>query len=133
MIKTLPYRIVSLAAGFGLALSCTAAKAPAALDMFVGAKKVVENQPVSACNAAAKSALDGVLQNSLALGGSTSGEWEGYAPAVTADGTTAVASIHCFPVGTGYVVEFTCAAQVPPNADSASALCAKLSAAFDAK
>jgi hypothetical protein len=112
-----------------LAMGATAVRAPAALDMALGERKVVDNQPISACDTSAKAALDAVLNNASEIGAG-SGEWAGFAPATTADGTTATAAIHCFPAGNGYVVTFTCATQVPPSADSAEALCSKLSEAF---
>ena len=115
--------------GLALALSATALRAPAALDMAIGDRKVVENQPLEMCDASAKAALTAVVNN--ASGGNH--EWVGYAPATGPDGTVATAAIHCFPIGNGYLVTFTCATQVPPNPDSASALCGKLSAAFGSK
>lgn len=123
-----------LAVGFALAFGAGAANAPGALDLSAGARKVVANKPVSACNAAAKSALDSVLQDSTEVGGDT-GEWQGYAPQdASAGGSPAAAAIICTDLGPGgYIATITCTAQVPPNADSAAALCTKLSAAFDAK
>ena len=85
-----------------------------------------------ACDAAAKAALTAVVNDASEIG--TTSEWVGLAPATGPDGTVATAAIHCFPLGSnGYVVTFTCATQVPPNPDSASALCGKLSAAFEGK
>ncbi|HEY2473367.1 MAG TPA: hypothetical protein VGI19_01065 [Candidatus Cybelea sp.] len=109
-----------------------ALKARAGLDMALGPQKVVKNQPLSACNQAAKSALDATLGGAQELGGD-SGEWQAYNAGDTANGSTAAAAIHCYPAEGGYVVTFTCAAQVPPSTDTASALCTKLSAAFDSK
>jgi hypothetical protein len=128
------YRAAVLPFAFAVVFGLSGAKSPAALDMSVGARKVVNDQPVSACNSAAKSALNSVLQDAQELGGEGSGEWQGYGAAdASAGGSTASAAIHCYPVGGGYVVTFTCAAQVPPYSDSAAALCTKLAAAFDAK
>lgn len=124
-------RIAVVTVALGLALSATALRAPAALDMALGDRKVVDNQPVSACDASAKAALTQVVNNATEIGSSS--QWVGAAPATGPDGTVATAVIHCIGTGGGYVVTFTCATQVPPNPDSASALCAKLSAAFGAK
>lgn len=118
-------------AGVALAMSGTALRAPAALDMALGDRKVVDNQPLSACDVSAKAALTSVIDNATEIGATN--EWVGYAPATGPDGIVATAAIHCFPVGNGYLVTFTCSTQVPPNPDSASALCGKLSAAFEAK
>lgn len=133
MKRSLRYRAALTAVALALAFGSVATRAPAALDMFVGAREVVKNQPVSACNSAAKTALDSVLQNSQELGTGDTGEWEAYAAGDTANGSTAAAAIHCYPLNPGFLVTFTCAAQVPPYPESASALCAKLTAAFDAK
>ena len=114
-----------------IAFGSLSTRAPAALDVNVGAAKVVQNQPVSACNNAAKSALNAVLQNAVELGGDT-GEWQAFAAPDSANGSTAAAAIDCYPLAGAYLVIFTCAAQVPPSVDSASALCTKLATAFDA-
>lgn len=127
--RTIFQRIAMTSAGLTLALTATAAHAPAALDMSLGERRVVTGQSIAACNAAAKAALNGVLNSAIEIGNNT-GEWEGLEPASGPDGTTATAAIHCFPLGSGYVVTFTCSTQVPPNPDSANALCSKLSAAF---
>jgi len=124
-------RIAVVTAGFALSMSATGLRAPAALDMALGGHKMVENQPVSACDAAAKAALTSAVGDATEIGSSS--QWVGAAPATGPDGTVATAVIHCIAVGGGYLVTFTCATQVPPNPDSASALCAKLSAAFEGK
>ena len=58
-------RVALLAGGLVVAFGSLSTRAPAALDMNVGAAKVVQSQPVSACNNAAKSALNSVLQNAV--------------------------------------------------------------------
>jgi hypothetical protein len=127
--KTFCYRAAAMAAVTVLACGALAARAPAALDMYVGIRKAVTGQPLSACNSAAKTALTSVLQNAQELGDGT-GNWEGYGAGDSANGFTQVGAIHCYPLAGGYLVSFTCAAQVPPSADSAGALCAKLATAF---
>jgi hypothetical protein len=124
-------RVALLAGGLVVAFGSLSTRAPAALDMNVGAAKVVQSQPVSACNNAAKSALSSVLQNAVELGGDT-GEWEAFAAPDSANGSTAAAAIDCYPLAGAFLVTFTCAAQVPPSVDSATALCTKLATAFDA-
>lgn len=124
-------RTAIAATAMALALSATALRAPAALDMAIGDRKVVDNQPVTACDAAAKAALTQVVNDATEIGSSS--QWVGAAPPAGPDGTVATAVIHCVAVGSGYLVTFTCATQVPPNPDSASALCAKLSAAFGSR
>jgi hypothetical protein len=117
---------VGLIAAFG----SLSARAPAALDINVGASKAVPNQPVSACNSSAKTALNAVLQNAVELGGD-SGEWLAFAAPDSANGSTAAAAINCYPLAGAFVVTFTCIAQVPPSVNSAADLCTKLTAAFD--
>lgn len=131
-MKTLRRRTVLLAAGLLVAV-VPPLEAPAALDMALGTRKVVENQPVSACNQAARSALTSVFGGAQELGSGDTGEWQAYNAGDTANGVTESGAVHCYPVGSGYVVTFTCAAQVPPSTDTAAAMCSKISAAFDAK
>jgi hypothetical protein len=124
-------RVALLAGGLVVAFGWLSTRAPAALDVNVGAAKIVQSQPVSACNNAAKSALNAVLQNAVELGGDT-GEWLAFAAPDSANGSTAAAAINCYPLAGSYLATFTCAAQVPPSVDSATALCTKLATAFDA-
>ncbi|MFY9710905.1 MAG: hypothetical protein WBD57_00510 [Candidatus Cybelea sp.] len=130
-MKMLRHRTVLLSAGLLVAV-VPPLQAPAALDMALGTRKVVENQPVSACNQAARSALTSVFGGAQELGSDT-GEWQAYNAGDTANGVTESGAVHCYPVGNGYVVTFTCAAQVPPSTETAAAMCSKISAAFDAK
>ncbi len=124
-------RIAVLAIGFVVAFMSVGARAPASLDVVVGARQVVKNQPVSACNASAKIALNSVFQSGAEVGSGDTGEWKALGPADSSGNSFAAAAVHCYPLDNGgYLVTFTCAAQVPPIADSASGLCAKLTAAF---
>ncbi len=123
-------RAAFLAAGCVVALGAATLPARAALDMAVGARKIVKSQPVSSCNAAAKSALNSVLQDASEVGTGDTGEWRAYAPADASGHSSAGAAVHCYPLDDGYVVTFTCAVQTPPSTDTASALCTKLATAF---
>ena len=124
-------RIGVATAGVALAMSMTALRSPAALDLALGDRKVVSNQPVTACDASARAALGQVVHSAVEIGATD--QWVGVAPATGPDGTVAVAVVHCVAVGNGYLATFTCTSQVPPYPDSASALCSKLSAAFEGK
>ncbi len=104
--------------------------ARAEILITIGDSFTVPNAPISDCNAKAKSALDGVLQNA---GDNGSGVWLAYGPPDSSGHSSATAAIHCFPLDNGYNVSFTCAVEVPPNPDTSTALCAKLSAAFPAQ
>ena len=118
------------AAACALALGAAALPASAALDLAVGARKIVKNQPVSGCNAAAKNALNSVLSDAAEIGSGDTGEWRAYGAPDSSGHSSAAAAVHCYPVDDGYVVTFTCAVETPPNADTASALCGKLATAF---
>jgi hypothetical protein len=128
--RTTRNRVAALAVGFALAFGLTGSKAPAALDMFVGARKVIKGGSVSSCNSKAQSALNAVLQNAAEIGTGDTGEWKASGPPDASGNSFAAAAVHCYPLDNGYLVTFTCAAQVPPNADSASVLCGKIAAAF---
>ena len=130
MAKTFCNRLLVLAVGVALAVGASTTRAPAALDVYVGARKVVKGQPVSACNAGAATALNAVLQNATEMGTGDTGEWKALGAPDSSGNSFAAAAIHCYPLDDGYLVTFTCAAQVPPNADSASAICDKVTAAF---
>jgi len=126
----LKIRVALFAAGCALALGAVTLPAPAALDLAVGARKVVKNQPVSSCNAAAKSALNSALTDAAEVGSGDTGEWRAYAAPDSAGHSSAAAAVHCYPLDDGFVVTFTCAVETPPSTDTASALCSKLAAAF---
>jgi hypothetical protein len=117
--------------GCTLAVALTAAAAPAALDMSVGAQRVVKGAAVSDCNAKAKQALSAVLQDPAEIGSGDTGEWKATGAPDSSGNSFAAAAIHCYPLeNNSYLVTFTCAAQTPPNADTASALCDKVTSAF---
>lgn len=120
----------ALAFALPLVFATMPSRSSAALDMVVGARQVVKNEPVSACNTKAKNTLNSLLQDAGEVGGGDTGEWKAYGKYDASGYASAAAAIHCYPVDTGYVVTFTCAVQVPPSADTAASLCDKLSAAF---
>jgi hypothetical protein len=129
--RTFRTRVTLLGIGFAVFFGVAGAPAPAALDMFVGARNVVKNEPVSSCNAKAKDALNAVLTNAAEIGTGDTGEWKAVGTPDASGNSFAAAAIHCYPLdGVGYFVTFTCAAQTPPNPDTASAICEKLTAAF---
>jgi hypothetical protein len=123
-------RAALLAIGCALAITAATLPARAALDLAVGARKVVKNQPVSSCNSSAKSALNSVLADAAEVGSGDTGEWRAYGAPDSSGHSSAAAAVHCYPLDDGYVVTFTCAVETPPNADAASALCTKLATAF---
>ena len=130
MAGTFRCRVALFGVALVLIVGMAPVAAPAALDMVVGARQVVKTEPVSACNTKARDALNAVLQGAVEVGSGDTGEWKAYGAPDASGHSSAAAAIHCYPLDTGYLVTFTCAVQVPPNSDTASALCAKLTAAF---
>ena len=107
-----------------------AGPARAEILIVIGDSMTVTSAPIADCNAKAKTALNSVLQSA---GDNGSGVWLAYGPADSSGHASASAAIHCFPLDNGYNVSFTCAVEVPPNPDTADALCKKLIAAFPAQ
>jgi hypothetical protein len=107
------------------ALAASALPAAADLQTVIGARATVTGESVATCGAKAKTALDTVLSGAFESE-SGSGEWLAYG----GTDTSQAAAVHCYTVGNGYVVTFTCAAQIPPSLQTASVLCDKLAAAF---
>jgi hypothetical protein len=116
------------AVGFALVFGLAGAPARAALDVVVGARNVVKDEPVSSCDSKASQALKSVLGNQDEI---NPHEWRGVGAVDAAGGSFAAAAVHCYPLdGTGYVVTFTCAAQSPPSPESASVICSQLAENF---
>ncbi len=123
------YRGALIIGAFALNVGLASLPASAALDLVVAPQASVTNKPFSDCETRAKNALTSVMQdaNETASG---SGEWVGVQKLEGSIAATAV--IECHPDAGGYHTGFTCAVQVPPNADSANALCTKITTAFNA-
>jgi hypothetical protein len=123
-------RIALVTAGLALAIGLAGRPAAAALDMVVGDKNVVKNEPLSTCNSKAQSALILVLGKAAEYG--DTGNWEGYGATDASGNSFATAAIHCYPLDdvNGYLVTFTCAAQTPPATETATVICTKLATAF---
>ena len=120
-------RRFAAAAAFVACAGLTTAAARAEILIAIGDSVTVPNAPISDCNAKAKTALDSVLQSA---GDNGSGVWLAYGSPDSSGHYSATAAVHCFPLGGGYNVSFTCAVEVPPNPDTATGLCTKLAAAF---
>ena len=132
MIGTPVFRLAAILAAAAIDFAVCAAPAPAALDVAMGESRVVDNQPLSDCNTRAQAALTAVLQRPDEVGDGT-GEWRALTKVEAPATPPEAGSIHCFPIGNGYLVTFECAVEIPPAAQSATDLCTKLTAAFDAK
>ncbi len=113
------------------ALVCNAA-APAALEMATGIRYVIPNASPAVCGAKAKTALNAYLQNATESS-QGSGEWTASGPIGSTGSPTAAATVHCYPVGKGYVVTFTCAVEVPGNPYAAAPLCLDIAHNFSGK
>jgi hypothetical protein len=123
------YRGALLIGAFALNIGLASLPASAALDLVVAQQAVVPNKPFSDCSARAKNALSSVFQNPTEAG-TGSGHWVGVSR--MEGSVSAAAVIECHPDAGGYHAGFTCAVQVPPNPDTANALCTKLTTAFNA-
>lgn len=123
------YRGALLIGAFALNIGLASLPASAALDLVVAQQSVVPNKPVSDCSSRAKGALTSVMQDATEAGAG-SGHWVGVQRLEGSIAASAV--IECHPDGGGYRAGFTCAVQIPPNPDTANALCTKLTTAFNA-
>ena len=130
MGKAFRRQVVVFAASLALTFGLAGTPAPAALDMFVGARNVVKNEPLSSCNSKASRALISVLGRAAEYG--DTGNWIGSGEADTSGNSFASAAINCYPLDevNGYFVTFTCAAQMPPSTEAASMICQQLVTAF---
>jgi hypothetical protein len=125
-------RIALFAVVCSLGFSFATAPALAGLTMSTGLRIVVDTAPPDECSTKAKTALTSELASNFEAGAGT-GQWLGYGPLDNAGHPTAAAAIHCYPVGKGYVVTFTCATEVPPNPYGSDDLCNRLGAVFQGK
>ena len=123
------YRGALLIGAFALNIGLASSPASAALDLVVAQQSVVPNKPFADCSTRAKNALQSVMQDATEAG-TGSGHW--VAVQRVEGSIAASAVIECHPDAGGYRAGFTCAVQVPPNPDSANALCTKLTTAFNA-
>lgn len=129
MARTFYTRVAVLVALTALVFSAAGRPASAALDMVVGARNVVRDEPLSSCDTKASHALVSVLGTSAQIGNTH--EWKATGAVDTAGSSFAAAAVHCYPLdGTGYVVTFTCAAQAPPAPEAASVICQQLASSF---
>jgi hypothetical protein len=119
-------RLLVFVAALALATTTCAYADSNALEMSAGLRHIEASAPIEDCYAKAKSALSDNLQNPA----SANGIWLAYGPVDSAGRASAAAVIHCYPVGTGYVVTFTCSVQSPPNRFSADDLCQRVNASF---
>ena len=126
------YRGALLIGAFALNVGLASSPASAALDLIVAQQSVVPNKPFGDCSTRAKNALTSVLQDATEAG-TGSGHWVGVQKIEGSIAASAVIECHPDrPDAAGYHAGFTCAVQIPPNPDSANALCTKLTAAFNA-
>ncbi len=118
----------------GLACSlvlCTAI-GRSAIEMTTGIRYVIPNGSLSECSAKAKTALNAYLTNA-AESSPGSGEWIASGSSGINGATSATAVVRCYQVGSGYVVTFTCAVQVPGSLYGADPLCIDVAHNFSGK
>lgn len=113
------------------AVLCTSV-AFAAVQMSNGLRYVVATGSVSDCSAKAKTALNTYLQSATESADGT-GEWVAMGPLGASGPTTSGAAVHCSAVGNGYVVTFTCVAEIPGNPYPPDVLCSDIADTFSGK
>jgi hypothetical protein len=114
------------------ALLASAAMAPAAVDLSTGIRFIIPTGTLDECGTKAQSALNKYLNSPTEAGAGTheyiaTGPVGGIAQSV---GTTA-ATVHCFPLGKGYAVTFTCAVETPNSPYDADSLCTDIAHNFN--
>ena len=129
MKGTFQNRAAMFAIALSLGVALVGAHALAALDLVVGARGVIPNTPITDCDTRAKAALASQLQGVFEAGTGTH-QWIANSAPDNRGNYSAAAVIHCFPTSNGYSYTITCSAQVPPNPQTATDLCAKIGAAF---
>jgi hypothetical protein len=105
-----------------LAILVTGALSPAAVELSTGIRYVIPTGTMDDCGTKAKTALDAYLQGATE---SSPGEWIATGPVIQLGrpDTTAAATAHCYPNGSGYVVTFSCTVETPNNPYDAASLC----------
>lgn len=103
-------------------LAWSSSGAPAAVDLSVGLRHVSPDGSLADCSAKAKASLDEYLEGA-AESSPGSGDWLAHSRDGVAGTPTATAAVRCYALPQGYVVTFTCAAQLPDSPYAADALC----------
>jgi len=111
-----------VALGLVAALVWSNASAPASVDISVGIRYLSPTGTLADCSAKAKDSLNAFLAGSVESSPG-SGEWLGESANGVAGTPTAMAAVRCYAMPKGYVVTFTCFAQLPDNPYTADALC----------
>jgi hypothetical protein len=123
------YRVAWFATALALCVLLAGVPARATLDAVIAQQILIPDKQISDCVARASGALTIVLQDAHETDPG-SGQWVGVGR--SSGSIAALAVIECHPVDTGgYSASFTCSVQAPTYSDTASGLCAKLSAAFN--
>lgn len=124
------YRVARFAAALTLCVVLAGTAADATLDTVIAQRIAVPDKPTTDCVARARAALTSVLQDANETDPG-SGQWVGVARASGAIAALAVIECHSVDAG-GYTASFTCSVETPTYTDTASGLCGKLTAAFNA-
>jgi hypothetical protein len=113
-------------------LSCNVVS-HAAVDVGTGIRYVVSTGTLADCSTKAQTALNTYLQTSSETE-TGSGEWVAYGPnGSRGPSTTVAATVHCYPLTSGYVVTFDCIVELPNNPYNASDLCLDIAHTFSGK
>lgn len=115
-------RIAFVAVAATAALLWCSSGAPASVDISVGLRHVSPDGTLADCSDKAKASLDAFLQDATESSAG-SGDWLAHSQNGIAGTPTATAAVRCYALPKGYVVTFTCVAQLPDNPYTADALC----------
>lgn len=116
---------VALIAG---AIWCGAG-APASVDISAGIRHVSPDGTLSDCGEKARTSLNAFLQDAAETSAG-SGDWLAHSRNGIAGTPTAIAAVRCYALPKGYVVTFTCSAELPDNPYTAAALCLNVAHKF---
>jgi len=125
-------RIARFAVALLLGSILCSTAAPASVDVATGIRYVIPTGPMTECSTKAQTALNAYLPGATESSPG-SNEFVSYGPNGRGGQTSVAATVHCNPVGTGYVVTFDCVAQVPNNPYSATDLCLDIAHNFSGK
>ena len=117
-----------------LGIVASGAIAPAAVDLSTGIRYVIPTGTLDECSTKATNALNTYLLHATESGSGSrefiaTGPVGGFGQSAGA----AAATAHCYPLGKGYAITFTCAVETPNNPYDADSLCLDIAHNFSGK
>lgn len=105
------------------------AAAPARVELSAGIRYVSQTGTLDDCSAKAKAAIEAYLPGATESSPG-SGEWISIGQNLAIGAPSVAATVRCFGLAKGYVVTFSCAAQLPANPYGAGPLCLNIAHKF---